>query len=133
MTHDQLLEKYSNIVTLEDLKEVMKDCLPLASQERDPVAGFLLAQLLGNFKEMVSVSVIESVVADADFYFSFAFHRFRELADGKDGNAARWVAQYYLNGFAPVERNEADYAKWLKLAAEYGDKLAQAELRDANR
>ena len=128
-SHAKLIEKFSAIATLEDLKSLMTDCLDLVAKEKDPVASFMLAQALGNFRSIVSLNFLEGigVIPDADFYFSFAFHRFMQLANSQKGDAARWVAQYYLLGYCPVEKNETEYLRWLKLAAQYGDKLATAE------
>jgi len=126
-------ERLASIVSLDDLKNFVRGCLKSVAEEKNPVAGYMLAEAIASFKPTVSGAVFEAsgVIPDPDFYRGWAFHRFMELAEKQQGDAARWIAHYYLVGACPVEKSDSEYRKWLKLAAEYGDRLSAADLADA--
>jgi len=127
-----LVNDLSEITSINRLKGLLTKCLRRVTKNKDPVAAHVIADVLDQFKDSVSSGVFEAagVIPDADFYRSFAFHRFMKLAKERRGDAARWISQYYLVGYCPVEKDHDSYLKWLKLAADYGDKISLAELKE---
>ncbi len=62
-------------------------------------------------------------------YYAVALERFRQEAKSNDGEAMRWLAMCYMNGWG-VARDYDKMYQWLVAASAAGCKLATAELTE---
>jgi TPR repeat protein len=129
---EKLFEEIRGVLTVHDLVSVTKKSLEILTKEKDPWGAYTVAELLLEFKGIMGSTFFQelNVIPDADFYMATAFHQFLSLAERGRSDAARQVAHYYLNGLCPVKPDRNQYVKWLRRAAELGDQISAAEVKD---
>ena len=130
MTVTDLL-RLQELSSREEVNQFAAECLQAWKQERDPTVAFCIASLVQLYPDELDPALFSSygMRIDSVAFESLAFERFKELATTGSAHATRWVALYYQAGFHPVTRDPIEHLRWLKKAAELGDRLSAAELR----